>query len=298
MVSESAPLLSGRRLRLSYGETPALDGVDLDLHSGERVAVMGPSGSGKSSLLHCLAGVVRPQAGEVLFRGERVDTRSEAARSALRLRHLGMVFQFGDLVPELTLAENVMLPLQLLGRRREAHSAALALMERLDIAQVADERAGTVSGGQAQRAAVARALVHGPAVVLADEPTGSLDSVAAEKVLDAMVELTASTGAALLVVTHDHLVASHLTRLVVIRDGRVDERGRASLDDGRDPAGPAPHGGRRRPSRLRSLSVALATTIGTVVLLALAAVTRAELRVRQPPTSPGSAGSCSPSSSA
>lgn len=230
MNTDSAPLLAGRQLHVSYGETIALQGVDLELHPGERIAVMGPSGSGKSSLLHCLAGVVRPQGGEVLFHGERVDTRSEAARSALRLEHLGMVFQFGDLVPELTLVENVMLPLQLLGRRRGARAAALALMERLGIAQVADERAGAVSGGQAQRAAVARALVHGPAVVLADEPTGSLDSVAAEKVLDAMVELTAATGAALLVVTHDHMVAAHLTRHVVIRDGRVDDR--ASISRG------------------------------------------------------------------
>ncbi|CAN5589186.1 ABC transporter ATP-binding protein [soil metagenome] len=228
MTSDSAALLVGRRLHLSYGETPALGGIDLELHPGERVAVMGPSGSGKSSLLHCLAGVVRPQTGEVLFRGERIDTCPEAARSALRLRHLGMVFQFGDLVPELTLLENVMLPLQLLGRRREARAKALALMERLDIAQVAGERAGTVSGGQAQRAAVARALVHGPAVVLADEPTGSLDSVAAERVLDAMVDLTTSTGAALLVVTHDHVVASHLSRHVVMRDGRFDERASVS----------------------------------------------------------------------
>jgi putative ABC transport system ATP-binding protein len=115
-----------------------------------------------------------------------------------------------------------MLPLQLLGRRREARGTALELLERLDVEHVADERAGSVSGGQAQRAAVARALVHRPAVVLADEPTGSLDSVAAEKVLDALVDLTASSGAALLVVTHDHTVASHLGRHVVVRDGRVD----------------------------------------------------------------------------
>ncbi|NUS52323.1 MAG: ATP-binding cassette domain-containing protein, partial [Nocardioidaceae bacterium] len=107
MTDHSAPLLSARGLRLSYGDTRALDGVDLDLLPGERVAVMGASGSGKSSLLHCLAGVVRPQQGEVRFRGERVDDRSEAARSALRLTSLGMVFQFGDLVPELTLLENV-----------------------------------------------------------------------------------------------------------------------------------------------------------------------------------------------
>ena len=216
-------ILATRDLFLSYGDTPALHGVDLDLRAGDRVALVGPSGSGKSSLLHCLAGVLRPTRGEVRFRGERLDDRSESARSALRLRHLGMVFQFGDLVPELTLVENVMLPLQVLGRRRrDARRAALDLMDRMAVADVADHRAGTVSGGQAQRAAVARALVHRPEVVLADEPTGALDSVTAEKVLDAMVALTAESGAALLVVTHDHLVASHLDRHLVIRDGRLD----------------------------------------------------------------------------
>lgn len=217
------PLLSARDLHLSYDGTPALDGVDFDLHPGERVALMGPSGSGKSSLLHCLAGVVRPQQGQVMLHGNRVDDQPERVRSAHRLRTFGMVFQFGDLVPELTLAENVILPLQVLGQRRlAARRRAGEVMQRLGIAHLADERAGTVSGGQAQRAAVARALVHDPEVVLADEPTGSLDSVTAEKVLDAIVELTTASGAALLVVTHDHVVASHLERHVVIRDGRVD----------------------------------------------------------------------------
>jgi putative ABC transport system ATP-binding protein len=209
-------------LELSYGDTWALHNASLELRAGERVALMGPSGSGKSSLLHCLAGVVRAQSGEVDFDGERLDRRSESARSALRLRRMGMVFQFGDLVPELTLVENVMLPLQLLGTRRAAaRTAAMELLERLDVAEVADHRTGAVSGGQAQRAAVARALVHRPAVVFADEPTGSLDSLTAELVLDAMVALTSESGAALLVVTHDNTVAAHLDRHVVMSDGTV-----------------------------------------------------------------------------
>jgi putative ABC transport system ATP-binding protein len=183
---------------------------------------MGPSGSDKSSLLHCLAGVVRPDAGRVEFDGLRLDQQPESARSALRLRRMGMVFQFGDLVPELTLAENVMLPLQLLGRRRgPARTAAMELLERLGVADVAGHRTGAVSGGQAQRAAVARALVHEPDVVFADEPTGSLDSLTAELVMDAMVQLTRESGAALLVVTHDNVVAAHLGRHVVIGDGVV-----------------------------------------------------------------------------
>lgn len=215
-------LLAARDLCLQFGETHALRGASLELRAGERVAVMGPSGSGKSSLLHCLAGVVRPTSGEVHFRGARLDTLSEARRSATRLRGIGMVFQFGDLVPELTLLENVMLPLQVLGMRgAEARTRAMSVLDRLGVAAEAGRRAGAVSGGQAQRAAVARALVHSPKVVLADEPTGSLDSVASELVLDALVTLTQESGAALLVVTHDHIVASHLDRHVTVTDGTV-----------------------------------------------------------------------------
>ncbi|HET6562311.1 MAG TPA: ATP-binding cassette domain-containing protein [Marmoricola sp.] len=218
----SEQVLAAHGLELSYGDTVALRGASLGLRAGDRVALMGPSGSGKSSLLHCLAGIVRAHSGEVHLEGSRLDQRSESERSALRLRRLGMVFQFGDLVPELTLVENVMLPLQLLGTRRAAaRTAAMQLLDRLGVADVAGQRTGGVSGGQAQRAAVARALVHRPAVVLADEPTGALDSVTAELVLDAMVELTAESGAALLVVTHDNLVAAHLERHVVMSDGVV-----------------------------------------------------------------------------
>lgn len=214
------PIVVARDLELSYGDTLALCGATFELRAGERVALMGPSGSGKSSLLHCLAGVVTPQGGEVWFGDVRLDRLSEANRSALRLRQMGMVFQFGDLVPELTLVENVLLPLQILGtRRRAARATAMDLLDRLGVADVADHRTGAVSGGQAQRAAVARALVHQPRVVFADEPTGSLDSVTAETVLEAMVSLTSDHGAALLVVTHDHVVASHLDRHVVIYDG-------------------------------------------------------------------------------
>lgn len=213
-------VISAQDLELRYGDTVALHGARLELREGERVALMGPSGSGKSSLLHCLAGVVTPQHGEIWFEGERLDRLSETRRSALRLERMGMVFQFGDLVPELTLVENVLLPLRILGvRGRAAQAAAMELLDRFGVADVAGQRSGTVSGGQAQRAAVARALVHRPAVVFADEPTGSLDSVTAEKVLDAMVSLTSESGAALLVVTHDHIVASHLDRHVVIHDG-------------------------------------------------------------------------------
>ncbi len=216
-------VLAARDVNLSYGDDVALRDVSLELRAGEHVALMGPSGSGKSSLLHCLAGVVLPDSGEVHADGRRLDQASESVRSATRLRTMGMVFQFGGLVPELTLLENVMLPLQVLGRpSARAREAAMSLLDRLGVADVADHRSGAVSGGQAQRAAVARALVHEPAAVLADEPTGALDSVTGERVLQTMVSLCRETGAALLVVTHDNLVAAHLDRHVVLRDGSVE----------------------------------------------------------------------------
>lgn len=216
-------MLEARNVSLSYGPTPALRDVSLSLEPGRRIALMGPSGCGKSSLLHCLCGLVAPDSGTVAFDGTDLTALSERARSRIRLEKFGVVFQFGDLVPELTLIENVGLPLELLGRsRREAHAAAMSLLDELGVGAVADQRTGAVSGGQAQRAAVARALVHEPAVVLADEPTGSIDTVTAEAVLDAMTTLTRRIGSALLVVTHDNVVASHLDELVSMNDGVID----------------------------------------------------------------------------
>ena len=215
-------MLEASGLDLTYGTTPALRGVSLSLAPGQRIALMGPSGCGKSSLLHCLCGVVPPDSGQVTF-GDRDLTRlSERERSRLRLEHFGVVFQFGDLVPELTLLENAALPLELLGEsRRASQQRARDLLGELGVEDVAGSRAGEVSGGEAQRVAVARALVHEPQVVLADEPTGALDSTNAEAVLDAMVALTARIGAALLVVTHDNVVASHLDELVTMQDGSI-----------------------------------------------------------------------------
>lgn len=217
-------LVEARGISVSYGETKAVRNVDLALVPGDRVALMGASGSGKSTLLHCLAGVLPPDAGEVWFEGRRLDALRDGQRSDVRLRRMGVIFQFGDLVPELTLVENVMLPLLLTGRRRDdARRAALEALDALGIAGVADRRAGAVSGGEAQRAAVARAVVHEPPVIFADEPTGSLDTVNAEAVLDVFVALATARGTALLVVTHDHQVASHFDRLVTMRDGAVLE---------------------------------------------------------------------------
>jgi putative ABC transport system ATP-binding protein len=183
---------------------------------------MGPSGSGKSTLLHCLAGLLRPDAGGVEVDGVRLDSLSDRQRSRLRLERFGFVPQFGDLVPELTLRENVELPLRLLGRgRRESRARAAELLERLGVADIADHRAGEASGGQVQRTAAARALAHEPAVLLADEPTGSLDTVSGEQVLDAFLDQARDRGTAVIVVTHEHAVAAHADREVVMRDGRL-----------------------------------------------------------------------------
>ncbi|HEX8498184.1 MAG TPA: ABC transporter ATP-binding protein [Actinomycetales bacterium] len=216
-------VVEGRGLELSFGATPVLRDVSIAVQPGELVAVMGPSGSGKSTLLHVLAGLLAPDAGEVHLDGSRTDHLSERARSALRLSRMGFVFQFGDLIPELTLVENVELPLRLTGTaRRPARSRALDALDRLDVRDVADRRAGDVSGGQAQRAAVARALVHEPAVVFADEPTGALDTLAGELVLEALVTAARQQRTAVLLVTHDHRVAAYADRAVSVRDGVVE----------------------------------------------------------------------------
>ena len=215
-------LLQARRLELSFGRSLVLHDVDFTIERGEVVSVMGPSGSGKSTLLHCLAGLLAPDAGEVHMDGERIDTLSERRRSTIRLSRMGFVFQFGDLIPELTIVENVELPLRLTGTgRRAARARAVDILSRLEIEQVADRRVNEVSGGQAQRAAVARALIHEPAVVFADEPTGSLDTLAGELVLEALVGAAREQKTAVVLVTHEPRVAAYADREVMLRDGLV-----------------------------------------------------------------------------
>lgn len=217
-------LLTGRDLRLSFGSTAALAGVDIEVAAGEVLAVMGPSGAGKSTLLYVLAGILTPGAGEVCFDGEQVSAWSDRRRASLRLRRYGFVFQFGDLIPELTLADNVALPLELTGvRRAEALSTARDVLTALGIADAAARRAGEVAGGQLQRAAVARALAHRPAVLFADEPTGALDSVTGELVLEQLVAHAKQNGSAVVLVTHEARVAAYADREVILRDGRMAE---------------------------------------------------------------------------
>ncbi|WKX72314.1 ABC transporter ATP-binding protein [Streptomyces sp. XD-27] len=221
-MTPDGSLLTAAGLHKSYGPTPALDGADFSIHAGEVVAVMGPSGSGKSTLLHCLAGIVRPDAGSVRYGGRELSTMSDAERSALRRGEFGFVFQFGQLVPELTCRENVALPLRLTGlKRKEAEARAAAWLERLEVDGVADKRPGEVSGGQGQRVAVARSLVTGPRVLFADEPTGALDSLNGERVMQLLTDAARDTQAAVVLVTHEPRVAAYSDREVVVRDGKA-----------------------------------------------------------------------------
>jgi putative ABC transport system ATP-binding protein len=182
--------------------------------------VTGPSGGGKSTLLHCLSGILRPEAGEVLYNGRRLDELAEAPRTWLRRREFGIVLQFGQLVPELTVEQNVALPLLLEGHDRSAaYTAARAWLDRLDVGKLAKALPGELSGGEAQRAALARALVTGPQVVFADEPTGALDTVGGEALLAVLLSTTRERGASVVLVTHDNRVAAHADREVVLVDG-------------------------------------------------------------------------------
>ncbi|WP_433227918.1 ABC transporter ATP-binding protein [Micromonospora sp. CA-248260] len=218
----SAPLLVAEGLHRSFGETAALVDAGLRIDEGEVVAVLGSSGSGKSTLLHCLAGIVRPDRGRVVFDGQDLVTMSDARRSALRRAAFGFVFQFGQLVPELTCLENVALPLRLARvPRRAAEQRAGQWLERLEVTDVAGKRPGEVSGGQGQRVAVARALVTRPRVIFADEPTGALDSLNGERVMRLLTEAARDSGAAVVLVTHEARVAAYSDREIVVRDGRT-----------------------------------------------------------------------------
>ena len=218
----NGPLIWASGVVKSFGQTPALRGADVQVAAGEILAVMGPSGSGKSTLLHCLAGIFPPDAGEISFDGQRLDQMDETRRTELRRTAFGFVFQFGQLVPELTAADNVALPL-LLGRvrRKAAYQTAAQWLTRLGLEGKDGRRSGELSGGEAQRVAVARALAIGPRVLFADEPTGSLDSLAGEKVLDLLTGLAREQGVTVVLVTHDARVAAYADRQVVVRDGRV-----------------------------------------------------------------------------
>ena len=215
-------IIQARGVVKSFGPTPALRGATIAVEPGEIVAVMGPSGSGKSTLLHCLAGILVPEQGEVWFGGQRLDALSDQRRSALRRDAFGFVFQSGQLVPELTAEENVALPLLLSGARRgPAMTAARTWFPALGLDGLEGRRSGELSGGQAQRVALARGLVARPQLLFADEPTGSLDSVSGELVMDLLTAAAREQGTTVVLVTHDVRVAAYADREVIVRDGTV-----------------------------------------------------------------------------
>jgi putative ABC transport system ATP-binding protein len=224
MTSTHPALLAAVGVEKAFGPTPALRGASLAVQPGEIVAIMGDSGSGKSTLLHCLAGILPVDAGRVSYRGTDLATLTEAKRSALRRREFGFVFQFGQLVTELTCLENAALPLQLDGvKRRAAEERARSWLDRLEVSDLATKRPGEVSGGEQQRVAVARALITQPRVVFADEPTGALDSLHSEVVLELLLTSAREAQAAVVLVTHDPRVAAYADRDITVHDGHVLE---------------------------------------------------------------------------
>jgi putative ABC transport system ATP-binding protein len=230
MKDDEFPVLRTRGLEKDYGDgqgvVHALDGIELEVAAGETLAVMGPSGCGKSTLLHLLGGLERPSAGEVTLAGARVDQLTEKALARLRRKAIGFVFQAFHLMDELTAVENVELPALLAGRSpRAARVRAEELLDRVGLTDRADHLPSALSGGQRQRVAIARALSNDPLVVLADEPTGNLDSAATLDVLRLLDSLRAA-GQTLLIVTHDSRIAATADRLISMRDGAFVEETR------------------------------------------------------------------------
>jgi putative ABC transport system ATP-binding protein len=213
-------MLEAQSLQKAFGRSPALRNASLAVLPQEVVSITGASGSGKSTLLLCLAGVLRPEAGRVCYQGRVLHDLSDRERSKLRRREFGLVLQFGQLVPELTALQNVALPLLLERHGRAAsYAAARVWLDRLGVGELESMLPGEMSGGEGQRVAVARALVTGPRVIFADEPSGALDTVSGEQVLELLLAQTRETGASLVLVTHDNKVAAFADREVVLHDG-------------------------------------------------------------------------------
>ncbi|ALD73934.1 ABC transporter ATP-binding protein [Trueperella pyogenes] len=216
-------ILEARSLKKAFGRTEAMRGIDLNVERGEILAIMGPSGSGKSTLLHALAAIERPDDGTVFFNGARIDSLSDAERTILRRTKFGFVFQFGQLVPELTALDNVMVPLMLGGvRKGEAVRRAKEWLVRVGLADRAELLPGQLSGGEAQRVAIARSLIIRPEILFADEPTGALDSFNSEQVMEMIVQLARAEGLTVVMVTHEPMIAAFADREIVVRDGRIE----------------------------------------------------------------------------
>ena len=226
MDTDGVPALQTRDLAKLYGEgetaVHALDGVSLEIERGGMVAIMGPSGSGKSTLLHLLGALDTPTSGEISLGGERYDGLGDAELTRVRRDKIGFVFQFFNLLPALTAEENVLLPALIAGRRdNEARERARALLERVGLAKRGHHLPGELSGGEQQRVSIARALLTEPELVLADEPTGNLDSRSSGEVLDLLRELNSTEGQTLVLVSHDPAAAATAGRVIFLRDGKI-----------------------------------------------------------------------------
>jgi len=218
------PVLAVHSLTKSYAERPILRGVSFNLSQRERVALLGPSGSGKTTVLNCVGGVDRADTGSVSIAGHVLADLNADGLALLRRTHIGTVFQFYHLLPTLSAAENIELPLQLLGvATSERETRVRQLLERVGIAHRAAALPGQLSGGEMQRVAIARAIVHRPTLILADEPTGSLDTATGAQVLDLLAEIVQETQAALLLVTHSPEAVKHCQRVLRMQDGLIVE---------------------------------------------------------------------------
>lgn len=219
------PIVQARRLRKVYhaaDEVEALRGIDLQVERGEMIAIVGPSGSGKTTLLNCLSGLDVFDGGQVVIEGQDLSKMSDRARTKYRSRNMGFVFQAFNLLPVLSAAENVEIPLLLQGvGTRDSRRRSLEMLETLGLAHRADHRPDQLSGGEQQRVAVARALIHKPAVVWADEPTGNLDSEVTNVIVELLVRMNKS-GQTIVLVTHNPQVAERTQRTIRMRDGRIE----------------------------------------------------------------------------
>ncbi len=223
-INSSDVIIKADDIKKSYGETHAMRGISLEIKRGEVLAIMGPSGSGKSTLLHTLAGIIRPDSGKVYFSGSRIDNLNDHGRTMLRRTKFGFVFQFSQLVPELTAIDNVAVPLLLNGiPRGEAYHQAEQWLNKVGITDAKlNHLANQLSGGQIQRVAIARAMVINPEVLFADEPTGSLDSLNSELVMKMFIKTAKENGTTVVMVTHEPTIAAYADREIIVRDGRVE----------------------------------------------------------------------------
>jgi putative ABC transport system ATP-binding protein len=228
-TESAAPVLAVREVCKSYEGRPVLREVSFDLQRGERLALTGPSGSGKTTLLNCLGGVDRPDSGSIRVGRRSLDGLDADELAEYRRRWVGTIFQFFHLLPTLTAAENVELPLQLIGEPYEPRQLRVAaLLERVGVSHRSHAFPSELSGGERQRVAIARALAHRPELLLADEPTGNLDSQNGANILQLLCELTDETGVALVLVTHSPEAAAICHREIRLRDGRIDSAGTAT----------------------------------------------------------------------